>query len=68
MMDNGVMYHGIKVFTFRIDDAKYNCSMFFDTYDDYSKYATENRSRILCETFNIDSDGNGMFNMFLSTK
>lgn len=68
MMDNGVMYHGIKVFTFRIDDAKYGCAMFFDTYDDYDKYATENKSRILCESFNIDSDGNGMFNMFLSTK
>ena len=63
-----MMYHGIEVVTFKIDDAKYGFTAFFDTYDDYDKYATENKSRILCETFSIDSDGNGMLSMFLSTK
>ena len=63
-----MMYHGIEVVTFKIDDAKYGFTAFFDTYDDYDKYATENKSRIRYEHFNINSDGDGILSMSLSAK
>ena len=63
-----MMYHGIEVVTFKIDDAKYSVTAFFDSYEGYDKYATENRSRLLCETFSTDSDGNGILSMFLCTE
>ena len=68
MMDDGVMYHGVEVGVFEISDNRYNFIGHCRSYDGYERYATENRSRILCETFDILDNGKGRFVLNLGTE
>ena len=68
MVDNGVMYHGVEVVVFEIVDNRFGFIGHTDSYEGYERYATENRSRILYETFDILDNGKGRFILNLGTE